>query len=135
MAATAGSVFEAVDASGDEQYYTCGIWLTLEAAMKAFHKLGDDYPGEDIAEGVKIIEIRERKIGELNWSENGKVVAKFVWRKDYLEADDSYEWRLTETPNVPDQRPPTDDVGLAEGAIGGSLHPVVGRASNLTKSE
>ena len=68
--------------------------------MKAFHKLGDDYPGEDIAEGVKIIEIRERKIGELNWSETGKVVAKFVWRKDYREADDSYEWRLTETPNA-----------------------------------
>lgn len=94
-----GSVFEAVDASSDEQYYTCGIWLKLEAAINAFKKLGENYPGEDIADGVKIIEIRERKIGELDWSENGKTVAKFVWRKDYREADDSYEWRLTETPN------------------------------------
>jgi hypothetical protein len=107
LSATICSVFEAVDASSDEQYYTCGIWTTLEAAMKAFQKLGDDYPGEDIADGVKIIEIRERKIGELDWSENGKVVAKFVWRKDYRESDDSYEWRLTETitPNVKAQRP------------------------------
>ena len=94
-----GSVFEAVDASSDEQYYTCGIWPTLEAAISAFKKLGDNYPGEDIADGVKIIEIRERKIGELDWAETGKVVAKFVWRKEYREADDSYEWRLTETPN------------------------------------
>ena len=94
-----GSVFEAVDASSDEQYYTCGIWLTFDAAIAAFRKLGDNEPGEDIADGVKIIEIRERKIGELDWSETGKVVAKFVWRKDYREADDSYEWRLTETPN------------------------------------
>lgn len=89
------SVFEAVDASSDEQYCTVGIWLTLEAAIAAFRKLGDNEPGEDIADGVKIVEIRERKIGELDWAETGKVVAKFVWRKDYREADDSYEWRIT----------------------------------------
>jgi hypothetical protein len=34
--------------------------------------------------------------------------------------------QIIKSSNVPDQRPPTGDVGLAEGAIGGSLHPVVG---------
>src|SRR5205085_930241 len=69
LASATGSVFEAVDASSDEQYYTVGIWMTLEVAIAAFRKLGDNEPGEDIGDGVKIIEIRERKLGELDWAE------------------------------------------------------------------
>ena len=106
------SAFEAVDATSDEQYFTVGIWLTLEAAIAALRDCGDNYPGETLDEEVKIIEVRERKIGVLDWSETGKVVARFKWERRFDE--EVTEWRVTETLNVPDHRQPP---GNTEGAI------------------
>ena len=92
------SAFEVVDATSDEQYFTVGIWLTLEAAIAAIRGCGDDYPGETLDEDVKIIEIRERKIGMIDWSGTGKVVARFKWERRFDE--EVTEWRVTETPNT-----------------------------------
>jgi len=96
--AAPSSAFEAVDATSDEQYFTVGIWLTLESAVAAIRECGDDYPGETLDEDVKIIEIRERKIGVIDWSETGKVVARFKWERHFGE--EVTEWRVTETPNI-----------------------------------
>lgn len=86
------TIFEAVDATSDEQYFTVGLWPTLAEAVEVFEKRGNNPIGEHSDDVVKV-EIRERKVGKMDLSETGKVVAKFVWLKDYREADDSYEWR------------------------------------------
>lgn len=98
------SVFEIVDATNDEQYYTVGIWLTLEAALAAIEKCGDNPPGENLDDEKITMEIRERKIGVLDWSECGSAVAEVFWIKTHRESDDSYEWRREQTPNDGTQR-------------------------------
>lgn len=99
LAPAPGSVFEAVDATSEESYYTMGIWPTLDAAVAALRACGTDAPGEHDDDGC-VVEIRERKIGKLDWSETGKMRWKFVWEKKYEASDDSYEWHVTETPNT-----------------------------------
>lgn len=94
-----GSVFEAADATNEEQYWTLGIWITLQEALTA---LRVDDPTDvgchdaDEWDEYRLIEIRERKIG---WCGSGKVVAKMEWRATYDEASDEYKWARTETPN------------------------------------
>lgn len=102
------SVFEAVDVTSEESYYTMGIWPTLEAAVSALRARETNAPGEHDDDGMTA-EIRERKTGILDWSETGKMVWKFVWEKKYDASDDTYEWRVTETPNdqaLPHRREP-----------------------------
>lgn len=98
LAPVSGSVFEAVDVTSEESYYTMGIWPTLESAVAALRNLGTDAPGEH-DDDCCVVEVRERKTGILDWSENGKMRWKFVWEKKYEAADDSYEWRVKETQN------------------------------------
>ena len=93
-----GSVFEAVDCTSEESYYTMGIWPSLEATIAVLRKLGTDAPGEH-NEDYCVVEIRERKIGILDWSETGKVRWKFAWEKTYESSDDGDGWRVKETPN------------------------------------
>lgn len=59
--------------------------------------------------------------------EDGRTVCQACCVADTKRFAGRVIWHASR-PNVPDQRPPTRDVGLAEGAIGGSLHPVVGQA-------
>ena len=94
----AGSVFEAADATNEEQYWTLGLWLTLADALAA---LRVDDPTDvgchdaDELDEYRLIEIRERKIG---WCGSGKVVAKMEWKATYDEAADEYKWARIETP-------------------------------------
>lgn len=91
---TGNSVFEAVDATSDEQYWTLGIWPTLEAALAAF--AGCQEPGDfgcddhDDYDDVCVVEIRERAIG---WSGVGKKRATLTWTSKYDEAADEYKWQ------------------------------------------
>lgn len=98
LAPAPGSVFEAVDATSEESYYTMGIWLTLESAVSALRARGTNAPGEH-DDDCCVVEVRERKVGVLDWSETGKMRWKFMWEKKYEASDDSYEWHVTETPN------------------------------------
>lgn len=92
--ASAGSVFEIVDASSDETYWTCGIFLTLEAAVAAIdecdepHDLGGDH--SDFDDDYAKVEVRERKVG---WSGTGKVVYVREWERAYDESTDDYSWK------------------------------------------
>ena len=93
------SVFEAVDATSDEQYFTVGIWPTLKGALDVMEECGDEPPGEDMDDESRIIEVRERKLGVIDWSGTGKLVATLEWVKSYAE-DSFNEWRRVKTPNA-----------------------------------
>ena len=99
LAALSGSVFEAVDATSDEQYWTLGIWPTLEAAIAALE--GCQEPSDfgcddhDDYDEVCVVEIREREVG---WSGVGKKRATLTWRSKYDEAADEWKWQR-DTPN------------------------------------
>lgn len=92
----ATSMFEVVDVTSEESYYTMGIWPTLESAVSALRACGTDAPGEH-DDDYCMAEVRERKTEILDWSETGKLRWKFVWEQKYDARDDSYEWRVTET--------------------------------------
>lgn len=91
-----GKVYEIVDATSDEQYFTLGVWLTLAEAIKELEGCNEpaDFcaPSADDNDGVSIIEIREREIG---WSDcyPGKVVYTKRWIEDYDEERDEYAWK------------------------------------------
>lgn len=99
LASASGSVFEAVDSSNEETYWTLGIWLTLQEALAA---LSVDNP-EDVGcneadeyDEHRTIEVRERKIG---WCGSGKRVAKVEWIATWDEPADEYKWARVQTLN------------------------------------
>jgi hypothetical protein len=86
-------VFEVVDATSDEQYWTLGIFPTLPEALAALDGCTpDDLPGDhgeydDFCQ----VEIRERKFG---WGGTGKAVCSREWAGEHNDAADEYVWRL-----------------------------------------
>lgn len=85
------ALFEAVDASGDE-YYTIGIWPTLEEAVDAIMScvepsdLGSDGEPEEYC----LVEIRERKVG---FGGAGRAVWKRTWKMSgYEDESCNYTW-------------------------------------------
>jgi len=94
------SVFEAVDATNEEQYWPLGIWMTLQDALTALRVDDPKTIGcndADDFEEYRLIEIRERKTG---WCGAGTVVSKMEWRETYDEASDEFKWTRIETPNT-----------------------------------
>ncbi len=90
--AVCSSVFEVVDVTSEEVYWTLGVWLTLETAMATL----DVSDPEEIScndadeyDGYRMIEVRERKIG---WGGVGKRIARIEWKRDYVEVADQYVW-------------------------------------------
>ena len=91
------SVFEAVDATSDETYWTLGVWSTLEDALAAFAECQGpgDFGSHDHDEHADlcVVEIRERPFG---WSDSEKPRATLRWENVYDEATDEFKWRRTE---------------------------------------
>lgn len=98
--APTGSVFEVVDATGDEIYWPLGIWPTLSDAIASLE--GCDDPNDfgchdhDDHDECCVVEIRERGIG---WSGEGKAMATLRWTNRYDESTDEIVWRR-ESPNA-----------------------------------
>ena len=92
-----GSVFEIVDSTIDEQYWTLGMFPTLADALSALDGCTpEDMPGDhDEYEGICRVEVREHKYG---WGGTGKCVHAREWTSEYNETADEYEWRIR-TPN------------------------------------
>ena len=90
MSASPGPVFELVDCTDEETYYTMGIFLTLQDALDQVKDC--DQPPTDAAEDFARLEVRERKIGKLNWSGTGEKVAEVTWVHDYIESRDEWVW-------------------------------------------
>jgi len=103
--ATFCSVFEVVDATDDENYFTLGVFLSLADAMREVETCAapDDLGGDHgDHEEYCVVEIRERMIG---WVGIGRVVARYEWNTTpYDEAADEYGWMRTQNPTV-DPRP------------------------------
>ena len=98
-AVAALQVYEIVDATSDENYFTQGMWLTLDAAIAAIEKLDDpkdmDSCQYDDIEFARA-EIRERDLG---WSATGRVVYVREWSLIEHEDADS-EWNVTRSERV-----------------------------------
>lgn len=88
------SVFEAVDSTNEETYWTLGVWFTLEDALAAFADCQDpgDFGCQDHAEhdDLCVVKIRERPFG---WGGSGKPRATLRWENTYDEAADEFKWR------------------------------------------
>jgi len=84
-------LYEVVDATDDEMYFTQGTFLSLEEIIKDIESESDptNLTDNDVDEYFKI-EIWERKIG---WSGRGKVVYAREWVNEYNEDTDEDEWR------------------------------------------
>lgn len=99
LAAPSGSVFEVVDSSNEETYWTLGIWPTLQEALSALDVENPEDVGCNEADEYdehRTIEVRERKIG---WGGSGKRVAKVEWKATWDEAADEYKWARVQTLN------------------------------------
>lgn len=99
LAATHGSVFEVVDSSNEETYWTLGIWRTLQEALAALDVENPEDVGCNEAEEYdehRTIEVRERKIG---WGGTGKRVAKVEWKATWDEPADKFKWARVQTLN------------------------------------
>lgn len=89
------SIYEIVDYTNDEMYYSLGVFPDLDTAIKAIDNKNlyelDEFDSRDC--GFFTVEIRERAIG---WSGNGKAVFSRSWSEVYDEKADEYQWKITE---------------------------------------
>lgn len=85
------SIFEAVDKTEDEIYFTIGLWPSLEDAIKFLEKHQDptEFLDQDHDEFC-LVEIRERAMG---FSGVGEKIATIEWEHTYIEEEDEYQWR------------------------------------------
>ena len=93
------SIFEAVDNTEDEMYFTIGVWPSLEDAIKFLenHEDPTDFLDQNHDEFC-MVEIRERAMG---FSGVGEKRATIEWEHTHIEEEDEYQWR----------RKPTEIVG------------------------
>lgn len=87
------TLFEVVDATSDEHYWTLGYFPTQQAAIAALDACTpDSLPGDrdEDADSLRI-EIREHRWG---WGSCGRAVVVREWTRDYDEPTDEYVWRL-----------------------------------------
>lgn len=94
-------IYEAVDVTDEEAYYTIGVFPSLKDALGAIRATENPwrlcenamFHGE-----AATIEIREREVG-LKPNDLGKVVWKTEWTNEYNEEVDDNEWVVKfETP-------------------------------------
>lgn len=84
-------VYEIIDATDDEQYFTQGVFSTLEDARNALREQGRNPIGE-YAEESETVKIVERRIG---WSGAGKIVLEITRNEELEDAnndDSEYVW-------------------------------------------
>ncbi len=87
-------IYEVIDQTDDESYYTCGVFLTL-AEAKAAIAIDDprDLPTLGDLEDTAEFHIIEHKIGMTGY---GTRVYRRRWENVYDEAKDEYVWRVKE---------------------------------------
>jgi len=100
------NIFEIVDVSDEEAYFTIGIFLSLQEAIAAIEAKAAPWTLCDnamYAGDYASIEIRSRRIG-LDPLNNGAVVWKRAWNNVYDEDKDDNDWRVI-IPNVRGEMP------------------------------
>ena len=88
-AAPTCSIFELVDVTNDETYYTLGLYLTSDEAITDATS-GDDPPTE--CEDYARLEVRERTLGFTGYGNDGQRVAEIVWSEYLDEEEDEWKW-------------------------------------------
>ena len=88
------SIFEMVDATNEEAYYTMGLFVTLEEALKYATDERHGEPLTEIDDDLVIFEIKERQMGFTGYSVTGKLRATVTWKKKYSDndEDDDGKW-------------------------------------------
>ena len=80
-------VYELIDATCDERYYTYGLFRSIEEAVEVattrLHTVLSDY--EDYME----FHVNCRPIGTLVWQDSGKYVAQIHWSYKWPKDEDS----------------------------------------------
>lgn len=86
-------VYEMVDTTEDETYFTLGIWDTLDEAIAALDscKSPTDLDVLSCYDEYVCVEIRERKLG---WCSNGKTVYTREWDRVWDEDEDDDVLRI-----------------------------------------
>ena len=86
-------IFELVDASNEEAYYTIGVFLSLEDAIKGVASESEPWTlaqeGAEWGDSAKL-EIRKREVGKLAWSETGEVVWSKTWVCQYDDEEPTW---------------------------------------------
>lgn len=84
-------IYEIVDSSDEEMYFTIGLFLSLDEAINEVEKAGADLC--DNLDEVAIVRIQERDVGRAEWSSVGKTVYERQWTQNY--ETDSWDVSLT----------------------------------------
>jgi len=86
-------IYELVDYSDQEHYFTLGHWTTLQEVLDAIKgKEPEDINTPADIEDYFKLEVREHTLG---WSGFGKLVYQREWTRIYNEEKDEYHWRET----------------------------------------
>lgn len=109
------SIFEMVDATDCEAYYTMGLFATLAEAIKYATDERHGEPLTEINDDLVIFEIKERLTGFTGYSVTGKLRATVTWKKKYSEEDedDDGKWSF-DISNVRRQESPGDTGSTGE---------------------
>ena len=105
----AQNVFEVVDVSDEEAFYTIGVFLSLQEAIAAIEAKAAPWTLCDnamYAGDYASMEIRSRRIG-LDPLNNGAVVWRRAWGNVYDEDADDNDWRVI-IPNAPHHQQPEE---------------------------
>lgn len=93
-------VYEVVDLTDDETYYTIGIWSDLGQALEMIRGFRNDPDGLEqngyVDDYCRVV-VRARRLNA--FSTEGHEVASFVWTQEYNEEADKYVWKMTEEGN------------------------------------
>ncbi len=92
-------LYEIIDSSDEEMYYTIGLFLSLDEAIDKVRDVGVGM--FDNLDEVAVCHIKEREIGKINWSGVGKNVYECQWVQNF----DTDRWELT---LILDSRPSRD---------------------------
>ena len=82
------SLFEMVDATNEEAYYTMGLFATLDEAIRCATQEQYGMPLTEIEDDLVIFEIKERRTGFTGYSVTGKLRATVTWKKKYSDTDE-----------------------------------------------
>lgn len=88
-------IFELTDNTNDEMYFTLGLFLTLEEAVRTLlggFERDSNYSDNGYGEGAERFEIHERKIG---MGGNGILVWEVERSENYSDENDEYYYETT----------------------------------------
>lgn len=86
-------IFELVDCTDDEMYFTIGLFFSLHDAIQAIKAHGKDEAIIEYSEDYEKVEVRQRNVG---FSDAGRKVYEAERETYYDEEADEYYWREVE---------------------------------------